>query len=106
VVGFAVLALQIFLGGWTSTNYAAVACPDLPTCQRSFWPAMDFKDAFVLWRGLGIDYDTVGFIAVLPQVRELNIGHFLIGEAIFVGLAHSVKAMRMAMDEGRAGAAR
>ena len=55
--GIVVLALQILLGGWVSTNYAALACPDFPTCQRSFWPEMDFKDAFVLWRGLGIDYE-------------------------------------------------
>jgi heme a synthase len=55
-VGFAALLLQIALGGWTSTNYAAVACPDLPTCQQSWWPHMDFRNAFVLWRGLGIDY--------------------------------------------------
>ena len=41
-------------------------------------------------------------IAGLPQVVELNIGHFLIGEAIFVGLAESVKCMRAAMEEGRA----
>ena len=53
----AVLCLQVFLGGWTSTNYAALACPDFPTCQRSWWPTMDFRDAFVLWRGLGIDYE-------------------------------------------------
>ena len=52
-----VLALQIVLGGWTSSNYAALACPDFPTCQASWWPDMDFKDAFVLWRGLGIDYE-------------------------------------------------
>jgi cytochrome c oxidase assembly protein subunit 15 len=57
VVGAVVLAVQIFLGGWVSTNYAAVACPDFPTCQRSYWPTMDFRDAFVLWRGLGIDYE-------------------------------------------------
>ena len=56
LVGLAALALQIALGGWTSTNYAAVACPDLPTCQHSWWPHMDFRDAFVLWRGLDIDY--------------------------------------------------
>jgi cytochrome c oxidase assembly protein subunit 15 len=56
LLAFAALAVQIFLGGWTSTNYAAVACPDLPTCQRSFWPAMDFHDAFVLWRKLDVDY--------------------------------------------------
>jgi pyridoxine 5-phosphate synthase len=42
----------------------------------------------------------------LPQIVELNIGHFLIGEAIFVGLAEAVKAMRMAMAEGRASAER
>ena len=51
------LALQIALGGWTSTNYAAVACPDFPTCQQSWWPQTDFKDAFVLWRGLGINFE-------------------------------------------------
>jgi len=55
--GLAMLALQIFLGGWTSSNYAALACPDFPTCQNAMWPAMDVKDAFVLWRGLGIDYE-------------------------------------------------
>ncbi len=57
VLGLLVLVLQIFLGGWTSTNYAAVSCPDFPTCQASFWPTMDAQDAFVLWRGLGIDYE-------------------------------------------------
>jgi len=57
VLGLLVLGLQIALGGWVSTNYAALACPDFPTCQRSFWPQMDFRDAFVLWRGLGIDYE-------------------------------------------------
>lgn len=56
-VGLIVLVAQIALGGWTSSNYAALACPDFPTCQESFWPHMDIKDAFVLWRGLGIDYE-------------------------------------------------
>ena len=54
----AALVLQISLGGWTSSNYAALACPDFPTCQTQWWPAIaDFKEAFVLWRGLGIDYE-------------------------------------------------
>ena len=56
VIGLVVLAMQIFLGGWTSSNYAAVSCPDFPTCQNAYWPNMDVKDAFVLWRGLGVDY--------------------------------------------------
>jgi cytochrome c oxidase assembly protein subunit 15 len=55
--GLAVLALQIALGGWTSTNYAAVACPDFPTCQGSWWPQTDYRDAFVLWRGLDANYE-------------------------------------------------
>ena len=57
IAGLVVLALQIMLGGWVSSNYAALACPDFPTCQKTFWPHMDVKDAFVLWRGLGIDYE-------------------------------------------------
>ena len=57
VMQVVVLVVQILLGGWVSSNYSAVACPDFPTCQRSYWPTMDFKDAFVLWRGLGIDYE-------------------------------------------------
>jgi cytochrome c oxidase assembly protein subunit 15 len=57
VVGLVVLAIQILLGGWVSSNYSALACPDFPTCQNSYWPDMDFRDAFVLWRGLGIDYE-------------------------------------------------
>jgi len=51
--------------------------------------------------GHGIDYDTVPFIAKLPQVRELNIGHFLIGEAIFTGLEAALLRMRELMDEHR-----
>ena len=54
----AALVLQISLGGWTRSNYAALACPDFPTCQTQWWPAIaDFKEAFVLWRGIGIDYE-------------------------------------------------
>jgi pyridoxine 5-phosphate synthase len=52
--------------------------------------------------GHGLDYDTARTISALPEIRELNIGHFLIGEAIFVGLAESLRLMRKAMDEGRA----
>lgn len=41
--------VQIFLGGWTSANYAALICLDFPTCQGQWWPAMDFTQAFHLW---------------------------------------------------------
>lgn len=52
--------------------------------------------------GHGLAYDTVKPVAAIAEVRELNIGHYLIGEAIFVGLAESVKTMRRLMDEARA----
>lgn len=48
-----VLLAQIFLGGWTSTNYAALACTDFPVCHGAWMPKMDFKDAFHLVRELG-----------------------------------------------------
>jgi cytochrome c oxidase assembly protein subunit 15 len=54
--GLVVLALQIALGGWTSTNYAAIACPDFPTCQGQWWPPMNFSGAFWFWHPIGIDY--------------------------------------------------
>ena len=52
--------------------------------------------------GHGLTYDTVAPIAALPEVRELNIGHFLIGEAIFLGLKPAIAEMRRLMDEARA----
>jgi pyridoxine 5-phosphate synthase len=52
--------------------------------------------------GHGLDYATAEAIASLPEIAELNIGHFLIGEAVFTSLAASVKVMRAAMDRGRA----
>jgi heme a synthase len=52
-----VLVAQISLGGWTSSNYAATACPDLPTCQGAWLPDGDYGNGFVLWRGLGINYE-------------------------------------------------
>jgi cytochrome c oxidase assembly protein subunit 15 len=57
IVGVFILVIQISLGGWTSTNYAALACTDFPTCQDTWWPDMNFKEGFILWRGLGIDYE-------------------------------------------------
>jgi pyridoxine 5-phosphate synthase len=51
--------------------------------------------------GHGLTYDTVRPVAAFPEVRELNIGHFLIGEAIFVGLAGAIAEMRRLMDAGR-----
>lgn len=58
IVALVVLMCQIALGGWTSSNYAALACPDLPTCQGQWWPdQVDFSEGFVMWRGLGVNYE-------------------------------------------------
>lgn len=73
LLALAALALQIALGGWTSSNYAAVACPDLPTCQQSWWPPMDFRGAFVLWRGLDIDY--TGGVLANPARIAIHVTH-------------------------------
>ncbi|MCC5795089.1 MAG: COX15/CtaA family protein [Chromatiales bacterium] len=72
VAAIIVLLGQISLGGWTSTNYAALACPDLPTCMGQWWPeGMDFREGFIMWRGIGIDYE----FGVLESDARLAI-HF------------------------------
>jgi cytochrome c oxidase assembly protein subunit 15 len=74
LVGLGVLTLQIFLGGWTSSNYAAIACPDLPTCQGRWWPHADFRSAFVLWHSLGnVDYE--GGLLANPARVAIHLTH-------------------------------
>ena len=99
VVALCVLSLQILLGGWVSTNYSAVACPDFPTCQRSFWPNMDFKDAFVLWRGLGIDYE--GGVLDHPARVAIHVVHRLgaLIAALVLGFT-AFRAIRTARSRG------
>jgi cytochrome c oxidase assembly protein subunit 15 len=70
-----VVLAQISLGGWTSTNYAAAACADFPACHGSWWPEMDFRNAFVLWRGLGIDYE--GGVLDAPARVAIHYTHRL-----------------------------
>ena len=56
--GLALVVAQIFLGGWTSTNYAALACTEFPTCYGGlWWPETDFREGFTLWRELGVHYE-------------------------------------------------
>jgi len=76
IVAVVVIAFQIMLGGWTSTNYAAVACPDLPQCQAQWWPkGMDFSEAFVIWRGLDINY--TGGVLEHPARVAIHFTHRL-----------------------------
>jgi heme a synthase len=97
LVGLAALIVQIALGGWTSSNYAAVACPDLPTCQHSWWPRMDYRDAFVLWRGIGIDYE--GGVLANPARVAIHFTHRLGAVAagsilIILGIIAATRAAR------------
>jgi cytochrome c oxidase assembly protein subunit 15 len=75
LVAMGFVVLQVALGGWTSTNYAAAACTDFPRCQETWWPRMDFADAFVLWRGLGIDYE--GGVLDAPARVAIHYTHRL-----------------------------
>ena len=63
---FVLLALQVALGGWVSTNYAVLACTDFPQCQNSWWPQMNFSQGFELWRALGLtgSGESIGFDAL------------------------------------------
>lgn len=81
--GLAAVALQIALGGWTSSNYAALACPDLPTCQGHWWPDMDAREAFTLWRGLGTSYE--GGVLNNPARMTIHVAH-RIGALVVTGL--------------------
>ncbi len=62
---------QIFLGGWTSTNYAALSCPDFPTCTGRWWPEMDFREAFTLFREIGVNYEG----GILDATARATIHH-------------------------------
>jgi cytochrome c oxidase assembly protein subunit 15 len=73
LVGLIALAIQITLGGWTSSNYAAIACPDFPKCQDTWWPATDYHSAFVLWHGLGINYE--GGVLDNPARVAIHLTH-------------------------------
>ena len=94
----------------------------LPRIQCKAWVAQRTAAAEAEWRrivegarlaahlglevhaGHGLDYGTAEMIAGLAEIAELNIGHFLIGEAVFVGLQDSVRTMRTVMERGRTSA--
>ncbi len=80
-----VLFMQIFLGGWTSTNYAALACTDFPTCHGAWFPNMDFKDAFHVFRELGQSAN--GSLLSLASVTAIQWMHRLGALVTFIYLA-------------------
>jgi pyridoxine 5-phosphate synthase len=97
--------IEIHTGAWCdalAANNGAAAAAEFERIVRG---ARQAKNAGLeVHAGHGLDYVTAEKIAGLPEIAELNIGHFLIGEAIFDGFGAAVQAMRAAMDRGRRGA--
>jgi cytochrome c oxidase assembly protein subunit 15 len=73
LVGLFLLVIQLALGGWTSANYSALACPDFPTCHGEMWPDSNFSEGFVLWREIGVDYE--GGVLDLPSRVAIHMAH-------------------------------
>lgn len=99
MVAFALLWLQIALGGWVSTNYAVLACSDFPACQGSFWPAMDFSQGFTLWRELGAGHEGayISFQALTAIHYVHRLGAYVLF-AVLMRLAwrlHALPACRL-----------
>ena len=86
VLGLVLLACQIALGGWTSANYAALACGfDFPQCMNQWWPPTDFHEGFVLWRGVGVNYE--GGVLDAPARAAIQIAHRIGAAVVFCYLA-------------------
>ena len=75
LLGLVAFALQLALGGWTSSNYAAIACLDFPTCQGQWWPHTDYSSGFALWRGLNVNYE--GGVLDNPARTAIHLSHRL-----------------------------
>ncbi len=77
IVGVVLLACQIALGGWTSSNYAALACgyglESFPQCLGQWAPPTDFREGFVLWRGIGVNYE--GGVLDMAARSAIQITH-------------------------------
>ena len=93
-VGAALLLLQIALGGWVSTNYAVLACTQFPTCQGSWWPPMNFSQAFEVWRELG--ETRAGVPLKFAALTAIHYTHRLAAYLVFAVLGVlAVRLMRL-----------
>ena len=81
----ALLIAQVSLGGWVSTNYAVLACTTFPTCQGSWWPAMNFAEALQIWRPLGFLKD--GSHISFEALTAIHYIHRLAAYAVVTALA-------------------
>lgn len=95
--------VELHTGAWCD----AAAKRDAAECERQLALIRNAAEyghslGLEIHAGHGLGYETVGPVAAIPEIRELNIGHFLVGEAIFGGLDAAVRRMRALMDEARA----
>ena len=90
---FALLWLQIALGGWVSTNYAVLACTDFPGCQNSMWPAMNFREGFTFWRelGAGLNGDNISFQALTAIHYVHRLSAYVVFAAMLILAARLYK---------------
>ena len=98
--------IEIHTGGWCDAvvdGHAAKAEVEWQRIVKGV--ALARAAGLEVHAGHGLDYQTAETISALPEIAELNIGYFMMGEALFVGIAETVRAMRAAMDRGRAKAA-
>ena len=100
VIGLALLGIQIALGGWVSANYAALACgTDYPKCAGMWWPPQDYREGFVLWRGIGVDYE--GGILDNASRVAIQMAHRLMALLVFGHLL--ALALRLVRSPGLRG---
>ncbi len=84
--------LQVALGGWVSTNYAVLACSEFPLCQGSWWPAMDLRQGFELWRPLG--HTGSGEIIHFAALTAIHYVHRLMACLVLAVLALTAWKLR------------
>ena len=91
--GLILLFIQIMLGGWTSTNYAALACTDFPTCHGSLMPDMDFKNAFNIFRELGMTSSGEGLsIQALQAIQWVHRVGAIVLTFYFIYIAYLLRS--------------
>ena len=84
VLGIGLLIAQIALGGWVSSNYAALACPDFPTCQTLWWPETDFRQGFDVFQSVGPNY--LGGLMDSSARASIHLSHRLGAVAVLLVL--------------------
>ena len=106
IAGLLLLGLQIALGGWVSANYAALSCgagswsaDNFPKCVGQWWPPHDFREGFVLWRGVGVDYE--GGVLDGASRIAIQMAHRIV--AVVVGLYLLAFAARLLYTPGMRG---